>query len=226
MDTERIETAYHEAGHVVAMHALGFDLGDTSITADQDSAGRIASPHPDDRLFDVLEYMGEDGQEFMLRQVAVALSGVRAVELLSGRTDEMSADTWTQLPGSDYSLLNQWLPRLGTTGEWDAIMQRAWEQVDRVLRGNWSAVRAVEETLLEREELDAATLRSLLEESGCSRDDAPIRRVVLDDKAERLRERRDELLKESEPKNEIVGVERELEQTVRELEELQEDGEV
>ncbi len=79
---------------------------------------------------------------------------------------------------------------------------------------------------MEREELDAATLRSLLEESGCSRDDAPIRRVVLDDKAERLRERRDELLKESEPKNEIVGVERELEQTVRELEELQEDGEV
>ena len=38
--TERTETAYHEAGHAVALYALGFDLGDATIVASEDNLGR------------------------------------------------------------------------------------------------------------------------------------------------------------------------------------------
>jgi hypothetical protein len=40
----RVETAYHEAGHAVALYALGLDVGDASIAANEDSAGRVGMP--------------------------------------------------------------------------------------------------------------------------------------------------------------------------------------
>jgi hypothetical protein len=45
--------------------------------------------------------MGEDGKKFMKRRIVVALSGVQAVELLTGRAvDPGSLDTQPQVPGS------------------------------------------------------------------------------------------------------------------------------
>lgn len=187
-----VDTAYHEAGHAVALYTLGFDVGDVSIAADQDSVGRVDTPVPDvlaDRL-DILEYMGEDGKEFMRRQIIVVLSGVKAIEVLTGRVRDIDLDTLTESPGTDYSRLNLWLPMLAPPEGYQAVFDETQAGADRVLRENWNAVRAVAEALLEREEMDAAAVRSVLEDVGCVRDDAPIRRLLLNIEGDKLRERK------------------------------------
>lgn len=224
--TERTETAYHEAGHAAALYALGLDLGDTSIVPSEDAHGRMGTPIDealDDRQ-DMLEYLGEDGQMFMVRQIAVAFAGVIAVEILTGREhDPQSADTQTQLPGSDWYRLNKWLPMAAGPGEMSEVYNQAWDEAERVLRENWDAVRAVAEALLERQELSAADVRSILEEAGCTRDDAPIRRVYLEVKGDKLRERRSELRTQGDPKNEMEGLQERIASVDDELEILRQE---
>jgi hypothetical protein len=149
--TDRMETAYHEAGHATALHALGFDLGDASIVAAEGHLGRVATPLDEaliDRL-DMLEYLGEDGQTFMVRQIAVAFSGVKAVEILTGRgLDPKSPDMDTRLPGSDFYSLNTWLPMAAGPEDPSIVYNQAWDEAERVLRENWDAVRAVADALL------------------------------------------------------------------------------
>ena len=122
---------------------------------------------------------------FIVRQIDVALSGVKAVEILTGREhDPQSSDVQTWLPGSDYYRLNWLLPMVAEgTEEMSRVLTQEWKETENVLRENWDAVRALAEALLDRGKLDAAAVRSILEETGCARDEAPIRWVVLEEKA-------------------------------------------
>lgn len=212
-EAQREETAFHEAGHVVALYAQGFDLGAASIGADLDFVGRVASPIPEflrDRL-DILEYMGEGGEEYIKRQTIVALSGVKAIEILTGSVKDIDPDSETQLGGSDYSRLNLWLPLLGPPDEYEAILNDLQARTDRVLQQNWNAVRKVAEALLESEDMATEEVRSVLEEAGCARDYTPIRRVHLSVEMDRLRDRRLELMQEIQGVEErILAVESEL----------------
>jgi len=239
----REETAYHEAGHVVALYAQGFDLGDASIAANMDSVGRVATPLPkalSERL-DVLEYMGNDGEEFAMRQIVVAFSGVKAIEILTGRVSAINPDTEPELVGSDYWRLSIWLPMLGPpAGDRDiynntqdlynpssqAHTDEAQARTDRLLRENWNAVRSVAEALLEHGEMEAGAIRSVLEKAGCARDDAPIRRVFLEVEQDRLLEEDSEhihrvlyMQNEGRPEHEIEaeisGLNQEYEEKVR-----------
>ncbi len=220
---ERVETAYHEAGHAVALYSLGFDLGDASIVAEGVSLGRVGTPMEEavaERL-DVLEYLGEDGETFAVRQIMVAFSGVKAVEVLTKREhDPRASDVQFSLPGSDWSRLNLWMPMVAGPDEHSEVYDRAWREAERVLRQNWEAVRAVADALLERGGLDVATLRAALSEAGCDRDEAPIRRVALEIEGDMLRERRFELMEEGDPNNEMEEVQERIERGDRELRQL------
>lgn len=224
--TDRTETACHEAGHATALYALGFDLGDASTVADEDHLGRVATPLGEalfDRL-DMLEYLGEDGQTFMVRQIAIAFSGVKAVEILTRRElDPNSPDMDTRLPGSDFYRLNTWLPMAAGPQDQSIVYNQAWDEAEHVLRENWDAVRAVAEALLDREGLSAEATRSILEEAGCARDDAPIRRVYLEVQGDILREQRSELRTEGDPENEMEGLQARLASIDAELEALRSD---
>jgi hypothetical protein len=208
--TERTETAYHEAGHAATLYALGFDLGDASIVAGEDHLGRMGTPIDEDLVdrLAVMRDLAEDREKFIVRQIAVAFAGVRAVEILTGREhDPQSSDMQKWIPGSDSSRLKVWLP----LAEEDPVEQplfydQAWDEAKLVLRENWDAVRALAQALLEHEELDAADVRSILEEAGCTRDDAPVRRVYLEVMGEKLREQRSELRTQGDPENEMEGL--------------------
>jgi hypothetical protein len=65
--------------------------------------------------------------------------------------------------------------------------------------------------------------RSILEEAGCARDDAPIRRVYLEVQGDLLRERRSELRTEGDTENEMEGLQARLASIDAELEELHSD---
>jgi len=228
-EEERVETAYHEAGHAVALYALGFDLGGATIVSGRDHLGRVGTPTNEavaERL-DVLEYLGEDGETYLMRQIVLAFSGVKSVEILTGQDhDPRAGDVQFWLPGSDWHRLNTWLPMLAAPEDYPSVYDKTWDEAERVLRENWGAVSAVAAALLERGELDAATLRSTLREADCARDDAPIRRVVLIIEGDLLRERRMQLMVEGDPGNELEGVQERIERNGRELQELygEEDG--
>lgn len=226
MDAARVETAYHEAGHAVALYRLGFDVESASIAPDGGSQGRVARGFPEvllDRL-DILEYSGEDGREFARRQIVGAFSGVKAIEILTNRTDtSYSLDTETLYQGSDWSQLNLWLPFVGRSEEYQTIYEQALDEADRVLRENWDTVMAVAEALLEREDLDAQALHTLFEKTGCSRSDAPIRRLLLGLEHDRLLERHGELSVEGDPKHESEGLEQRMLRIEEELEVLESD---
>jgi hypothetical protein len=132
-----------------------------------------------DRLA-VMRDLAEDREKFIVRQIAFA--GVRAVEIFTRREhDPWSSDTQAWLPDSDWSRLNLWLPLAAEDPEEQPLFyDQAWDEAKPLLRENWGAVRALVQALLEREELDAADVRSILEEAGCTRDDAPVRRVYLE----------------------------------------------
>jgi hypothetical protein len=208
--TERTETAFHEAGHEAALYALGFDLGEASIVASEEHLGLMGTPIDQDLVdrLAVMRDLGEDRQKFFVRQIAVAFAGVKAEEILTGREhDPRSSDTQTWLPGSDWYRLQLWLPLAAEDpDEQPEVCDQAWDEAERVLRENWDAVRALAEALLEHEELDAAAVRSVLEETGCARDEAPIRRVFLEVEGERLRERRSKLMSEGDPENELEAL--------------------
>lgn len=225
---ERVETAYHEAGHAAALYALGFDLGGASIVPEGDHLGRLGTPRAEAvaERQDMLEYLGEDGETYMMRQIVVAFSGVRAVEVLTGQDhDPRTSDVQFWLPGSDFDRLNTWLPMLAAPKDYPLVYDQAWAEAERVLRENWSAVVAAAEALLERGELDAAILRSVLEGAGCARDDAPIRRVELVLEGDLLRERRLELMEKGDPDNEMESLQERILRTDGELRELRREEE-
>jgi hypothetical protein len=219
--TETTEVAYHEAGHAAALYALGFDLGDASVVPSDDHLGRMGTPIEEavaERL-DMLEYLGDDGQVFIVRQIAVAFAGVKAEEILTSREyDPRSPNLQTWLPGSDLYRLNMWLPMAAGPEEQTLVYNQAWDEAEHVLRENWEAVGTVAEALLEYKELDAAAVRSILEKAGCARDDAPIRRVYLEVQGDKLRERRQELRTEGDPENEMESLQEEIARINNELE--------
>lgn len=221
--TEREETAYHEAGHAAAVYALGFDLGGVTIVSGEDYLGRLSTPRAEAvaERQDMLEYLGEDGETYMMRQIMVAFSGVKAIEMLTGQEhDPRASDVQFWWPGSDWNRLNTWLPMLAAPEDQPKVYDEAWDETERVLRENWHAVEAVAQALLDREELDAEALRSILEEAGCARDDAPIRRVVLEIEGDLLRERRFELRDGGDSEDEMEELEKRIADTDRELDEL------
>jgi hypothetical protein len=149
----------------------------------------------------------------------VAFSGVKAVEIFIGREhDPQSSDMQTWLPGSDWSRLNTCVPMAAEVEEQPEVYDQAWDVAERVLQENWGAVQAFAEALLEHEALDAAAVRSVLEEAGCVRDEAPIRRVVLEVQGDKLRERLHKLMTESDPENEMEGLQVRIASTDNELE--------
>jgi hypothetical protein len=224
--TERTETAYHEAGHAVALYSLGFDLGDVSIVPSEEHLGLIGIPI-DEALADRLDMLkfSDDGETFIVRRIAGVFAGVRAVEILTGREhDPRSSDTQTSFPDSDWSQLNLWLPLAEEDpDEQPLFYDQAWDEAEHVLRENWGAVRALAEALLERQELSAAAVRSILQEAGCARDEAPIRRVVLEVQEDKLRERLHKLMSEGDPENEMEGLQERLASTKNEWELLRQE---
>ncbi len=221
--TEREETAYHEAGHAVALYALGFDLGGASIVADGDHLGRVVTPMDEAvaQRLDVLEYLGEDGETYMERQIMAALSGVKAVEILTGREhNPQASDVQFWLPGSDWNRLNRWLPMLAAPKDYPKVYGEAWTEAERVLRDNWQAVVAVAQALLERGELDAAALRTTLERAGCARDEVTVSWVTLTINRDVLMERLMRLEEEGDPDNEMEAVLERIERGDRELRRL------
>ena len=125
------------------------------------------------------------------------------------------------LPGSDASRLKLWLPLADEDPEEQPLFyDRAWNEAKRVLQENWGAVRALAEALLEHEELDAVAVRSVLEEAGCARDYAPVRRVFLEVEGERLREQRSKLRTQGDPENQMEGLQERIASTDNELDAL------
>ncbi len=92
---------------------------------------------------------------------------------------------------------------LGRPEEWETITQQAEDEADRILRKKWANVTAIAEALMDRGELDAGALHTIFEETGCSRADASIRRLLLDLERMLLYESDNQLIEEGAPRHEI-----------------------
>lgn len=226
MDEQRRIIAYHEAGHAVMSYAKGIPMDSASILEGGDSLGRVIS----DREPEYWRHK-EGAKEVMFALIVVNRASVKAAEMGTGRPtepDDPNIDPST--PGSDWHETLHYLEEL--CAEDESRRKETWEQAgreaERVLRGNWPAVEAIAERLLEDETLSATELNAILEAANCERDESAVKRAFLDDEHERLVGRKfelwgryQELAAEDAPTRETDTVEEELKGVKQRIEEIE-----
>jgi hypothetical protein len=144
-------TAYHEAGHAVAMYLLGRRFSKISILPDEDSEGRVTLPDSYWEPFGPDSIYAGATKDRILTEVMIGLAGQVAVYNLTARQDYARMGSVDDLWGAD--LLARWV--CSSHGETDAYLDRLRIRTRNLLlrRAHWAAVEALAKALLEQEEM-------------------------------------------------------------------------
>jgi ATP-dependent Zn protease len=163
MRDEQIKTtAYHEAGHLVAAYVLGLEYHGATIKPGEGYTGKAHVP-----LIDKMRYESDvDEEDYLYRHLLVCLAAPKAVELLNGSPLSPDDPNFVMSnSGSDYSQAGDIVLSLAGSIEEEqvALARRAQKDTESRLREYWGAVEAVAAALLERETLNTAECKKIMD---------------------------------------------------------------
>jgi len=132
---------FHEAGHAVVAAALGLDVGDMHVNADDHSGGTLT---------------GSARELPFIDQVAIIFAGLEAQNIWQCRSELEHKGG-----GSDYERFCTLVKDL--PDDWrDRLRQLGYERANRLLRENKDAVEFIAQQLIERGHLTAAEFKRLI----------------------------------------------------------------
>ena len=165
MDEESRQTAYHEAGHMVAAWELGLNVLGATIVPDPVAgyAGRVVVP-----VEDRVRYADwvESEQAYLYAHMVMSYAGMEAGEKYVGApVPELNIDLGFAGPDSDYGQIADALLEIAGPDEQEQLetSERARRHAELLVSSRWSKIEAVAETLMERETLDERECREVLE---------------------------------------------------------------
>lgn len=153
-------TAYHEAGHAVASHALGRDVDHVTIRTDKAAGfvGRVQGvpPAPD-------EVLGTENPHLVSRRVQdlilILYAGGAAEEAFSGMYDEAGCSADIE------EALDLAFTACGSDPEAFLLLENLAEQARALVGRTWPAIDALVAALLEHEELDGLEVSRIIDEA-------------------------------------------------------------
>lgn len=147
------EVAYHEAGHAVISHMLGYEVEHVSIAEAEDSRGRVwHAPIPDEmrQYIEVADVLDMQYEPWLMMHAIVSMAGFAAQRRYFPGADEYAATSdrehWRELAlfaCDDGDEVNLWEQRLQIRTA--SLVEKLWPQIERVAHA-----------LLERQDLDAS----------------------------------------------------------------------
>ena len=165
VDEQGKQTAYHEAGHMVAAWELGLNVLGATIVPDPEAgyAGRVVVP-----VEDRVRYADWVESEYacLFAHMVMRYAGMEAGEKYAGAPmPEMNIDLGFAGPDSDYGHIADALLSIAGPDEQEQIetSEHARRHAHHLVSSRWSKIEAVAETLMERETLDERECREVLE---------------------------------------------------------------
>ena len=158
------ETAYHEAGHMVAAWDLGLPVAGATIVPDSDSFGHVRVPFEDRVRY--ADWVDEDG--YLEAFLVVYFAGVAAGEKHTGvPTPEVAVELSLGDPGTDhYNAADLILSLAGDDPDsQEEVGARAQRHARFLVEARWEQVEAVAAVLLERETLEEGVCRQALKDA-------------------------------------------------------------
>lgn len=146
-------------------YVLGLPVESVSIIPDPDAAGRTVVPYP--KGFDPNH--DRNAAQIMEKHLVVNVAGVKALEILTGlptRPGDLSVNP--HMVGTDWSLVDYLVLCLAGPSSKErqlAVRGQALIEAEVILRGNWPAVRALAEALIEHKELEKKRISAILARS-------------------------------------------------------------
>lgn len=158
---QRRRTAYHEAGHAIAILSLGRSFRIATIEPEDDSLGYVSNHHAYRFIDpDIASYTWSARERRAVKQqVFVSLAGIAAVRILLGRYPRRRRDT------TDYELIASILESFnaGYLDEVDDAYIAYMELVTKnSIEGNWRFVKIVAQELLEKGTLKYSEVKLLV----------------------------------------------------------------
>ena len=160
--TEQLRrTAYHEAGHAIAILSLGRSFRIATIEPVDGSLGHVSNHHAYRFIDpDIASYTWSARERRVVKQqVFVSLAGIAAVRILLGKYPRRRRDT------TDYELVTSILESFnaGYLDEVDDAYVSYMELVTKnSLDGNWNFVEILAKELLEKKTLKNSEVRALV----------------------------------------------------------------
>ncbi len=149
----KVETAYHEAGHAVVAHFTGLAFETVSIIEDDESWGRCRTPLPEGFQPDE---QGEGSLEVLKNHLAVRFAGAAAQEIFTGG--------FVEVEGNDLNGALHLVGSLaGNTDQMNAELEEARQRAKGILHREWASVEALAARLLEQGELDGEQAVAVIE---------------------------------------------------------------
>ncbi len=159
------QTAYHEAGHMVAAWELGLHVLGATIVPDPEEgyAGRVIVP-----VEDRVRYADwvESESAYLYAHMVMSYAGIEAGEKYAGGPiPELNIDLGFVGPDSDYGNIADALIAIAGPDEQDQVEtgESARRHAQFLVSSRWAAIEAVAETLMDRETLDERECREVLE---------------------------------------------------------------
>ena len=166
MAEESRQTAYHEAGHMVAAWELGLNVLGATIVPNPDAgyAGRVIVP-----VEDRVRYADwvESEEEYLYAHMVMCYAGIEAGERYVGEPmPELNIELGLVGSDSDDGRIADLLLTIAGPDEDEQIEtgERANRHAKNLVSSRWSQIVAVAETLIARETLDERECREVLEE--------------------------------------------------------------
>jgi len=156
--------AYHEAAHMVVAWELGLSVAGATIVPDPEGyyQARVLVPVEDRVRY--ADWVDEHG--YLYSHLVVRFAGPAASDKFTGvPTPPEAVDLSLGSPGSDHWSAADFILTLAgeTLGEQEEVGSRAERHAANLVRARHSQIEAVAHALMERETLDGAECRQVLE---------------------------------------------------------------
>jgi cell division protease FtsH len=180
---ERQMTAFHEAGHAIAMYVLELDnqLGLVTIVKRQRTLGHVSGTPIEERH--------SAFREDIRRDIVVSMAGMAAEDIWFGDTTSGPSgdlehatraaitmfgrygmgDTKVSFEAAPQASYELWMHIPEYRRVINKLLQDCLEEAKQILRANERAVRALVELLLEKGEVDGAEVEALMRAKGVAR---------------------------------------------------------
>jgi ATP-dependent Zn protease len=151
--------AYHEAGHGVAAHSVGASIGHLSIDPDQTTLGRSECVWSGLKL-DARASRTQQAREVFEKQVLVALGGVVAQRIFTGKYDWHGAE-------ADVRAAHELLSGLAQSdNEHAAYFKWLLVRAEDSIQLRWKQVDALAQALLTKRNLSGSEVRAIVRSAG------------------------------------------------------------